>query len=67
MTPQVEDSIQLTLSLEGLDPSIRKPEKQLEQTLQTWFNKKNLKTDCTVLNLFGDGCVIKISPTPGAV
>ncbi|XP_028261414.1 uncharacterized protein LOC114435705 [Parambassis ranga] len=64
MTPQVEDSVQLTLSFEFLDPSIQKPEKLLEQALQSWFNKNNPQTDCSVVKIFRDECVIKITPAP---
>ncbi|KAM4740911.1 uncharacterized protein FYW61_002553 [Anableps anableps] len=62
-SPKHQDEVLLTLSLKWL----QKPEKLrlfLEKSLQTWFNKSKIKTNCSVEKTLADSVVIKITPPP---
>ncbi|KAM7422408.1 hypothetical protein PAMA_010451 [Pampus argenteus] len=63
---QNEDEVLLTLSLKWSQEDFpQRFEKTLEKLLQSWFNKRMIKADCSIVKGSGNGnVVIKIKPVP---
>ncbi|XP_051803847.1 E3 ubiquitin-protein ligase DTX3L-like isoform X2 [Acanthochromis polyacanthus] len=61
-----EDEDLLSISFKWSESSRpQKPKRDLELLLQSWFNKREMETDCRVVKTIGDDCVvIKITPVP---
>uniref|UniRef100_A0A3P8SSK9 E3 ubiquitin-protein ligase n=1 Tax=Amphiprion percula TaxID=161767 RepID=A0A3P8SSK9_AMPPE len=61
-----EDKELLSISFQWseFDPP-QKPDRHLQRLLQSWFNKRKTKANCTVVKTVGDDCVvIEIKPVP---
>ncbi|XP_041835989.1 uncharacterized protein LOC121636520 isoform X2 [Melanotaenia boesemani] len=66
-SPQdINEGVLLTLSLNwSQSDQVQKPKPRLEKLLQTWFNGRENKMDCSVENIQKDGsALIKVKPSP---
>ncbi|XP_038143937.1 uncharacterized protein LOC119785386 [Cyprinodon tularosa] len=67
-SPEHQSQVLLTLSLDWAEKE--KPAKKkrfLEISLQSWFNKRKITTDCSVKDLLSDGrVVVQLKPPPVA-